>query len=62
MTHDEAEQLLTTWIENHNLQHHCRMVATAMMAYAEKLNQDDLTKHDWWLAGSFGNPNLSVTV
>ena len=62
MRHDEAEQLLTTWIENQNLQHHCRMVATAMMAYAEKLNQDDLTKHDWWLAASFGNPNLSVTV
>ncbi|HAC16562.1 MAG TPA: hypothetical protein DCE78_11550, partial [Bacteroidetes bacterium] len=51
MTRGEAEQLLITWIENPNLQHHCRMVATAMVAYAEKLGKDDDTKHDWWLAG-----------
>ena len=51
MTQNEAEQLLTTWIENPNLQHHCRMVATAMVAYAEKLDKDEQTKHDWWLAG-----------
>jgi predicted hydrolase (HD superfamily) len=41
MTHDEAEQLLTTSIENQNRQYHCRMVATAMMAYAEKLNKEE---------------------
>lgn len=51
MTQSEAETLLTTWIENPALQHHCRMVAAAVKAYAEALGKDEITIHDWWLAG-----------
>lgn len=51
MNTSEAEYLLTEWIENENLQHHCRMVATAMKAYASVLEKDELTIHEWWLAG-----------
>jgi lysyl-tRNA synthetase class 2 len=35
-----AEQLLTTYIEDENLRHHARMVATAMAAYAQELDED----------------------
>lgn len=51
MNHSEAENLLTEWIENENLQHHCRMVAEAMKAYAVTLEKDEKTLHNWWLAG-----------
>jgi predicted hydrolase (HD superfamily) len=51
MNHSEAESLLKTWIENPALQHHCRMVATAMKACALHLGKDETTIHDWWLAG-----------
>ncbi|TVQ69869.1 MAG: HD domain-containing protein [Balneolaceae bacterium] len=51
MNRQEAEQLLTTWIENENLQLHCRMVSDAMEAYARKLGKDEQTIHNWWLAG-----------
>lgn len=51
MNRQQAEQLLTQWIENENLQLHCRMVADAMEAYAQKLNKDEATVEDWWLAG-----------
>lgn len=51
MTPQEAESLLITWIENPNLQHHCRMVAHAMEAYALKLGKDEPTVLEWWLAG-----------
>jgi predicted hydrolase (HD superfamily) len=51
MTRQEAETLLTTWIENPNLQHHCRMVAAAMDAYALRLQKDMTTREEWFLAG-----------
>ncbi len=51
MTRNEAEALLKEWIPSDNLQHHCRMVASAMEAYARHLGKDDETTHNWWLAG-----------
>lgn len=51
MTREAAENLLTEWIEGESLQHHCRMVAAAMQAYAERLGKDEKTTNDWWLAG-----------
>ncbi|MCC5933324.1 MAG: hypothetical protein JJU35_03695 [Balneolales bacterium] len=51
MTKQEAEQLLETFIENENLRHHCRMVAAAMTAYAQKLDKNDQETHEWYLAG-----------
>lgn len=51
MTRQEAETLLATWIENKNLQLHCRMVAQAMEAYALKLGKEEAETHKWWLAG-----------
>ncbi len=51
MNRQEAESLLAQWIENENLQLHCRMVANAMEAYARKLGKDEHTAHQWWLAG-----------
>ncbi len=51
MNKSEAGQLLETWIENDNLRHHCRMVAEAMDAYAEKLNKPEEERLSWWLAG-----------
>jgi predicted hydrolase (HD superfamily) len=51
MTRKEAENLLISWIENPNLQHHCRVVAKAMEAYAMKLGKSDSTVLEWWLAG-----------
>lgn len=51
MTRQQAETLLKEWIPNENLQQHCRMVASAMEAYAQKLGKDDTDIHNWWLAG-----------
>ncbi len=51
MTRQEAEALLVQWIENENLQLHCRMVADAMEAYARELGKDEATVEHWWLAG-----------
>jgi predicted hydrolase (HD superfamily) len=51
MTREEAEILLQQWIENENLQHHCRMVATAIEAYAKVLEKTEDECHEWWLAG-----------
>lgn len=36
----DTETLLKEWIQNDNLLQHCRMVARAMEAYAEKLGED----------------------
>lgn len=44
----QAENLLKQYIKNERLQHHCRMVAEAMAAYAQKLNQDEEL---WYQAG-----------
>jgi lysyl-tRNA synthetase, class II len=43
-----AEELLTTYIKNEKLQHHCRMVARAMEAYARELGADTEL---WYQAG-----------
>lgn len=37
----QAEQLLEAYIQNEALRRHCRMVATAMAAYARVLDQDE---------------------
>lgn len=36
----QAEALIEQYIKNDKLAHHCRMVAQAMQAYAQELNQD----------------------
>jgi len=48
---DESIALMNKYIENENLRHHCRMVASAMEAYAEslKISNEDIEK--WWAAG-----------
>lgn len=51
MNREDAEKLLSEWIDNDNLRHHCKMVAVAMQAYANKLNKDSETLNNWWLAG-----------
>lgn len=51
MNRTEAEELLKTWIETENLRHHCRMVAVAMEAYAQKQSKDAETIEEWFLAG-----------
>ena len=48
---EDSEALLTTWIAGENLRHHCRMVATAMQAYAEHLGKDAEETELWWAAG-----------
>lgn len=47
----ESEKLLTEYIENTNLQHHCEMVAAAMEAYAQSLNLSNEEIEEWWTAG-----------
>ena len=37
---EESQTLLEKYIENPALRHHCEMVATAMVAYAQKLDED----------------------
>lgn len=37
---EQSEQLLEKHVENEALRHHCRMVAGALEAYAEKLGED----------------------
>lgn len=51
MTRQEAEKLLKNWIENDSLHRHCRMVAEAMEAYAQKLKKNHGKTENWWLAG-----------
>ncbi len=38
---NKAEELLDQYIKNDALKHHCRMVATAMQAYARELGEDE---------------------
>lgn len=51
MNREEAQTLLHQYIENPNLRLHCEMVATAMLAYANKLGKSSEQAHSWWLAG-----------
>lgn len=46
-----SEALLEEWIESENLRHHCRMVAMAMEAYADKLGKSPQETDEWWAAG-----------
>ncbi|NTU46476.1 HD domain-containing protein [Candidatus Roizmanbacteria bacterium] len=39
-TREQSETLLQTYIKNEALQHHSRMVAQALAAYAQKLHED----------------------
>lgn len=47
----DSKNLLSEWIENDNLRHHCEMVAMAMEAYAKRLNKSDEVIDEWWTAG-----------
>jgi len=44
----QSELLLTNYISNRNLQHHCHMVAMALAAYAIQLHEDEEL---WYQAG-----------
>jgi putative nucleotidyltransferase with HDIG domain len=48
---EESIALLETYIENENLQNHCKMVADAMQAYAESLDKGEEETERWWTAG-----------
>jgi len=48
---DESVALMNQYIENENLQHHCRMVAAAMEAYADILAKSNEEVDKWWAAG-----------
>lgn len=50
-TREESTELLQRYIENENLRHHCRMVASAMEAYAGSLDKSDEEDSRWWTAG-----------
>lgn len=47
----DSEKLLEEYIDNENLQHHCRMVARATEAYARELNKSEEEIEQWWTAG-----------
>jgi putative nucleotidyltransferase with HDIG domain len=47
----KSESLLENWIDSENLRQHCRMVAAAMEAYAEKLGKSREDTEEWWTAG-----------
>ena len=48
---DDSIALLEQYIENENLRHHCKMVASAMEAYARKLDIEENEVENWWHAG-----------
>lgn len=48
---EESRKLLANYIDNENLQHHCEMVASAMEAYAQKLDLSESEIENWWTAG-----------
>lgn len=50
-TRDESAALLDQYIKNENLKHHCRMVASAMEAYARELGKHHEEVEAWWTAG-----------
>jgi len=51
ITRSESLELLEQYIDNENLRHHCKMVAAAMEAYADKLGKDEHEQESWWAAG-----------
>ncbi len=48
ISRQEAQQLMEKYIANPSLRRHCQMVAQAMEAYANNLNQDT---DSWYIAG-----------
>lgn len=48
---EESIELLNKYIKNENLRRHCHMVATAMEAYAEKLEKSKDEVEKWWCTG-----------
>lgn len=48
---EHSLNLLHQYIEGESLLHHSMMVATAMEAYAEKLNKEVSEIEEWWAAG-----------
>lgn len=48
---NQSLKLLYQFIEGESLLHHSQMVATAMEAYAKKLNKNDTEIEEWWAAG-----------
>src|SRR5688572_8809885 len=52
MTHEEAHQLLNSWVDNERLRLHMKQVASVMKAWAiEKENANDHIASKWELAG-----------
>jgi putative nucleotidyltransferase with HDIG domain len=51
MDRQEANTLLEKYITDEGLQHHSRMVAAAMEAYAQHLDKSEQEVQAWWLAG-----------
>lgn len=47
----ESLQLLEEYIDNENLQRHCKMVAMATKAYARELDKTEEEINLWWTAG-----------
>ncbi len=48
---ENSLKLLNQYIKNDALIHHCKMVATAMQAYATKLGKVEDVIEEWWTAG-----------
>ncbi len=51
MNKESALELLNEYITTKSLLNHSQMVAIAMQAYAQKLQKDENSTHQWWLCG-----------
>lgn len=51
ITRAQADEILTSWIENERLRLHCRQVATLMESWATSKNYPELEIEKWYLAG-----------
>ncbi len=51
ISREEARQLLSRYVSNENLRHHCAMVAQACEAYANNLGKPEEEVEEWWTAG-----------
>ena len=58
MTHEEALQLVRTYIKNENMVKHCLAAEAVMAALAERLGQD---REKWALAGLLHDLDVEVT-
>ena len=50
-TRKDAETLLSEYIKNDALAHHCNMVAQACEAYAKELGKSAEEQDEWWVTG-----------